>query len=273
MQLVQLQQVLPAFEAAGYAIFAISYDRPADLGGFAERHGITYPLLSDEGSRVIRELGVLDRDLEAHHAAFGGSTKPEQLGVAYPMTFILDASGRVERKLVEENYRLREGGRLLLAQLTGPEPAQPRDTVEGRGREQHLAVRAWIDSPTYFAYQRLGLGVELTIPAGWHTYGPVALAGYQPLEITITSEPSGARVGAFPWPPTSTFRVAGIAEAFAAYEGSIRVAIPVELVIPRGTGDIRLAVEVRSQACSATECLPPSSVVTTLTIPEAPTPQ
>ena len=30
---------------------------------------------------------------------------------------------------------------------------------------------------------------------------------------------------------------------------------------------------IRSQTCNATECLPPSSMVTTLTIPEAPTPQ
>ena len=187
------------------------------------------------------------------------------------MTFVLDGSGRVERKIVEANYRLRQGGRLLFEQLTGEQPADTTDIVEGRAREEHLAVRAWIDAPMYYAYQRLGLHVELTIAPGWHIYGTEVPAGYQPLEIAVTSEPTGARLGAIPWPNTRAFRVDGLDEDFSVYEGSLRLAIPVELIIARGSGDVRLAVEVRSQACSATACQPPSSVRTTLTIPEAPT--
>ena len=202
---------------------------------------------------------------------FDVPTRNEQQGVAYPMTFLLDGSGRVERKIVEANYRLRQGGRLLFEQLTGVQPADATDNVEGRARVEHLAVRAWIDSPTYFAYQRLGLHVDLTIAPEWHVYGPEAPAGYQPLEIAVTGAPPGARLGAIPWPATAPFRVAGLDEDFAVYEGSVGITIPIELIIPRGSGDIRLEVDVRSQACSATECLPPASVRTTIVIPEAPT--
>ena len=49
-------------EAEGIALYAISYDPPDVLAGFAERHGISYPLLSDAGGGPIRELGILNEE-------------------------------------------------------------------------------------------------------------------------------------------------------------------------------------------------------------------
>ena len=40
------------------------------LARFASAHGVTFPLLSDEGSTVIRALGMLDEQVYEHHAAF-----------------------------------------------------------------------------------------------------------------------------------------------------------------------------------------------------------
>ncbi|HEV2009905.1 MAG TPA: protein-disulfide reductase DsbD domain-containing protein [Candidatus Limnocylindria bacterium] len=132
-------------------------------------------------------------------------------------------------------------------------------------------MRAWIDSPTYYTYQRLGLHLELRVAPGWHIYGPAVPAGYQRLDIAVRSEPPGAHLGAIRWPRPMPFRVTGLAEDFAVYEGFLRLAIPIEFVIPRGSGTVRLEVEIRSQACSTTECLPPASVRATIPIPEAPT--
>ena len=61
-QLVQLQRDLPVLKKAGLGLAAISYDSPAVLADFATRQDITFPLLSDQDSRVIGEFGVLDRD-------------------------------------------------------------------------------------------------------------------------------------------------------------------------------------------------------------------
>jgi len=257
---------------AGYAVFAISYDHQAGLHEFATKHGITYPLLSDEGSAVIRALGVLDQDLTDHHAVFAVPTRDEQQGVAYPMTFVLDGSGRVERKIVEANYRVRQGGSLLLEQLAGAHPDMAdMGRIDGASRAEHLAVSAWLDSSTYFAYQRLGLHIKLEIAPGWHLYGPVVPEGYQPVEIAVRSEPSGATLGAIAWPPAAPFHVAGLDEDFAVYEGSIDITIPIEMIIARGSGEVRLEIEIRSQACSATECLPPATAQGALLVPEAPT--
>ncbi len=242
------------------------------MHAFAESHHIEYALLSDLGSRVIRELGILDEDLEAHHAVFGVPTRPEQLGVAYPMTFILDASGRVERKLVEENYRLRYGGDWLMQELLGK--SEPAAALEARttGPLAIVSGRAWLDSLTYFPYQRLGLHLELSIEPSWHVYGPVVPPGYTGLGIAVRSAPEGVRAGAVEWPATSPFHIEGLAEEFSVYEGMIEVVAPLEFILPRNSGIAGVEIGVTFQTCNATECLPPNAIELVLAVPEAPAP-
>ncbi len=250
----------------------MSYDPPDAVRAFADSHRIEYPVLSDVGSQVIRELRILDQDLEAHQAVFGVPTRPEQLGVAYPMTFILDASGRVERKLVEENYRLRYGGDWLVQELLG-EPASP-PTLEARatGPLATVAGRFWIDSTTYFPYQRRSAQLELSIGPGWHVYGPVVPPGYTGLHVAVQSVPEGVRAGAPEWPPTSPFHIEGLDEEFAVYEGTIAIVVPLEFILPRGSGVARVEIRVTFQTCSATECLPPNAIELVLEVAEAPIP-
>jgi peroxiredoxin len=273
MQLVELQGVHAELERAGYAILGITYDAQAGLKAFAEKHGIDYPLLSDDGSRVIRELGILDEDLEAHHARFGVPTRADQHGVAYPMTFVLDEQGRVERKIVEEQYRSRYAGRWLLEELTGVSAgATLPDAQASTASAGIVSARASLDSPRYFAYQRLGLHLELTIASGWHIYGPVVPSGYTGLQIEAESDPPGVMLGTPRWPETRPFRVEGLDELFNVYERTLDVTVPLDFIVNRGSGPVRLEISVRFQACSETECLPPASLALPLTVPEAPVP-
>jgi hypothetical protein len=50
----------PRIDFTNIGLFAISYDAVDALAAFSQRYGITFPLLSDAGSRVIRELGMLN---------------------------------------------------------------------------------------------------------------------------------------------------------------------------------------------------------------------
>jgi DsbC/DsbD-like thiol-disulfide interchange protein len=215
----------------------------------------------------------LDEDLEAHHARFAVQTRADQHGVAYPMTFVLDEGGRVERKIVEEHYRSRYGGSFLVEALTG-QPAVPDTAAVGSSRASTgiVAARAWLDSRTYFAYQRLGLHLELTIEAGWHIYGPETPTGYTGLHIEARSVPEGVRSGAPRWPEPKPFRIAGLDEQFAVYEGTVHLTVPVDFSVNRGSGPVRLEIAIDFQACSERECLPPTSLELSLTVPEAPAP-
>ena len=45
-------------ENSGISVAAISYDSEEVLADFANRRGITFPLLSDDDSSVIRAFGI-----------------------------------------------------------------------------------------------------------------------------------------------------------------------------------------------------------------------
>ncbi len=236
------------------------------LADFAQKHAITFPLLSDEGSGQIKSLGMLDLHLDEHHASFGVTTRDDQRGVAYPMTFVLDTNGRVEGKFVETNYRTRSGAQWLLRLLTGDGVASAGVAVSTRGDVVTAVVR--LDAASYFAYQRLGLHVRLETTPGWHIYGPTAPDGYTPVSIQLANAPAGLSLGEIPWPPTKPFRIEGLSERFEVYEGALELDLPIHFVINRGSGSARFDVRIDIQACSSTECLPPSALVTSFDVPE-----
>lgn len=246
--------------------FAISYDPVPVLADFAKSHAIELPLLSDEGSIQIRALGVLDLHLDEHHATFGVTTRDDQRGVAYPITFVLDTNGRVESKIAETNYRTRNGAQWLLRLLTGDSVASAGVAASTKGDVVAAVVR--LDAAGYFAYQRLGLHVRLETDPGWHIYGPMARDGYTPVSIQLANAPAGLSLGAIPWPPTKPFRIAGLGERFEVYDGALELDIPIHFVINRGSGSARFDVRIDYQACSPTECLPPSALVTSFDVPE-----
>ena len=233
---------------------------------FAQKHAIAFPLLADEGSVQIKALGMLDLDLDEHHAKFGGTTRDDHRGVAYPMTFVLDTNGRVESKFGETNYRMRNGAQWLLRLLTGESVASAGITASTRGDVVSAVVR--LDAASYFAYQRLGLHVRLETATGWHVYGPTAPEGFSSLAIQLANEPVGLSLGEIRWPPTKPFRVEGLTERFEVYEGALELEVPIHFAINRGSGSMRFDVRIEYQACSETECHPPSALVTSFDVPE-----
>ena len=73
---MQLQNAKQRFESQGLKLAAISYDSPAILKDFAERHKIEFPLFADPKSEVIGSFNVLNTEAK-------GMTK----GMAYPGFF------------------------------------------------------------------------------------------------------------------------------------------------------------------------------------------
>ena len=55
---MELQDRLDELDAAGIGVAAISYDPVDVLAEFAERRGITFPLLSDPDSATIEAFGI-----------------------------------------------------------------------------------------------------------------------------------------------------------------------------------------------------------------------
>jgi len=84
----------------------ISYDSATILKRFSTKSAITFPLLSDPGSKTIEAYGI--RNKEA----------PERWnGIPYPGTFIVDAKGIIRSKLFLEGYKDRHAVEALVEAL------------------------------------------------------------------------------------------------------------------------------------------------------------
>jgi hypothetical protein len=230
------------------------------LRGFAEKHGIAYTLLSDEGSKVIRQLGLLNEHVYEHHAAYGVPKRDGHYGVPYPGAFLLDEQGRVIQKRFRQSYRERETGGGILEQGFAVESS--RHGPEVVGQSEGVKVRAYLDSKTYRFFQRLWLRVELTIDAGLHVYGRPVPEGYIPLAIAVAPL-EGLVIGEPRWPAPHPYRVEGLDEELSVYEGNVAVSLP--LTFTQEGADQTLLVSVRYQACSDTDCFLPSTI--TLQVP------
>ena len=256
------------------------------LSVFATEHGISYPLLSDEGSALIRDIGLLNEQIAREN---------EHWGIPYPGSFLLDENGVVVGKRFFQSHRERETGVAILEQGFGlrssmhgrqvkasragayGSAAAETDTGESADgesgtSEQHttelptskeiVSVSAHLDSDTYRWYQRLWLTVELDVAEGFHIYGQPIPAGFHPLAIDVTPI-EGLEVGSPRYPETRPYRVIGIDESFNVYEGSIAISVP--LTFAQKGGDLVVTVQVSYQTCSDTECYPPRAA--TLSVP------
>jgi hypothetical protein len=256
--------VAPALAAEGVALFAISYDAVPILAAFGAEHGIGYPLLSDQGSHVMRRLGLLNPRVQEDHAHYGIAPNPRHADLPYPGVFVLDRDGTIVERRFHESYRERDTGAGLVARTLGllvpggAAAAAPGDVV---------SVRASLDSPSYAFFQQLALMVELRVAPGHHVYAAPVPPGYTALAVDVAPV-AGLVVGEARWPDPRPLAVGG--ERFLVHEGEVRTAVPLTFGAAPGGGDQRVAVTVRYQACSDTACLPPASLRVELPIEEAP---
>lgn len=205
-QLLHLQQHLPAFEAAGVALFAVSYDSVPTLAEFAGEHGITYPLLSDEGSHLIRRLGILN-DL----------VRPDEdvYGIPYPGAYALSASGHVLRKYFYRHYRdrpsplgvLREAfaAEVDLSACAGAEVVRAGLRVTARLADrvlvphQHTPLYVQVAPAVACEVQVTGEGLEvgeplpMTAPGGTAFAVPLLLPSLEQdaIDVAVTVTPVG----------------------------------------------------------------------------------
>ncbi len=90
-------------------VVAISYDPVDTLKGFADKKSLTFPLLSDEGSKTIDAFGI--RNEMMNGKKYGDN---DLSGVPHPGTYVLDKDGVIKAKLFLKKYQERHSGEELL---------------------------------------------------------------------------------------------------------------------------------------------------------------
>lgn len=240
----------------GYGVCSISYDPVDVLREFADRRGITYPMLSDPVSVIIRAFGLLNEEIEPGARDYG---------VPHPVIFFVDRAGTVIRKCMEEQYYHRRALATILA-----DDGEPADlyTVWQVSGEQ-VAIRALTLQREVYPGNRFALLVEVEPAPGLHVYAPGAGAEYRPLSLHTHSQPYAATDEPV-YPAPDGIWTSPLEERVPVYTRPARVRVEVLLGTRRelqpvydAGGTLALTGILSFQACSETACWPPQDVPVT----------
>ncbi len=197
-QLVQLQQVRPALLAAGYEVFAISNDTVDRLAVFATQHAVTFPLLSDEDSAVIRAFGIMNTLVQP-----GEGAHMRWYGIPYPGTYIVDADGVVVDKDFHQHHARRLSGPALLHRVLGTVPGVLPDAPQTAAAGQEVTLTVHLSDPVLRLEVLSTLVCRLDVAPGLHLYADGAPEAFTPAALRLDGD--GLRFGPARWPgPTSS---------------------------------------------------------------------
>ena len=198
---MELQDRAEELRGQGLGVAAISYDSEEALSDFAQRRGISFPLLSDDDSAVITEFGILNTvaaeavgpnkddpavvaDTRKYVSVFGASQNI--VGTPFPGTFMLDAQGRVTSRFFEEFYRERNTTANVMLKLGNG--LSPIAAIEGS--TAHMNITAYPSNSNLTVGTKFSLAVDIEPNEGIHLYAPGADAmGYRVIGLTIDPVP------------------------------------------------------------------------------------
>lgn len=266
-QLVELQQALPLFAEAGIKLYAISYDDVAALEAFAEARGITYDLLADEGSAVIRQFGILN-----HHVG------PEEVpfhGIPFPGTYLVDEDGTITAKAFHRHLAQRESPEGLIDAalgeilLRGNEPSTANEADE-TGISFSMSYRGGGGVSRVGQIRHLVVRAEL--PDGIHIYDEPVPVGMQATTFTLAG-PDGFRLEPAEAPPTEPLELPGVGE-LSVWSDTVDFVIPIWSTsdVPTeidadGVEWATIELDVAYQACDDQTCQLPTSSRLTVAVP------
>jgi hypothetical protein len=250
---VELEQHLDAIRKQGLGVAAISYDSVGALKSFADRQHITYPLLSDPDSKIIRTYDI-----------FNGTVKPgtPAYGIPYPGVYVVDARGMVVSKYFEDDFKERVSTADILAREFGG----PVDVVRGAVEAKHLQITTAASNDIARPGLRIALSIDIEMKPKMHVYAP-GVQGYIPIDWRLDEGGPAAKRHSFEYPHSEMLRLEAIGETVPVYRGHIRIrreitfgqeAVLKPLVSP--TGEVIVTGSFRYQACDDRKCYVPEDV-------------
>lgn len=250
---MQLQQSLPDLDKRGLGLAAVSYDAPATLKAFADRRGITFPLLSDAGSATIRKYGILNTEASG-----------PAVGIPYPGTFVLDSRGIVISRSFEERYEERASALALVARQ-GAGAARKIDTP-------HILLTTSSSDTAAAPGTRISLFLDVTPKPKMHVYTPEQKE-LIPISISLTDD-AAFKTHAAKFPKSEQYFFEPLGETQLVYSKPFRIVQDVTIALTpamrqraRGSGaTLTIAGTLRYQACDDKVCYMPQDVPVSWTI-------
>ena len=281
---MELQGRLEELTRSGIGVAAISYDSREILADFAEKRGITFPLLSDEDSTVITAFGILNTvaaeaigasqddpdvvaDVQKYVAVRGAG--PMMVGTPFPGTFMLDAKGRVESRFFEEFYRERNTTANVMLKL-GIGLSRVA-AIEGSSAQ--LEFTAFPSNSTVSAGSRFSIAVDVRPNPGMHVYAPGAEAmGYRVIGLNLDAN-SNVRYVPVDYPASEIYHFKPLDEFVPVYQRPFRLLQEVVVEASSEAQDslaeldaLTLTGSFNYQACDDEICYLPETVPLSFTL-------
>lgn len=250
------------FDTAGVAVYALSYDEPDALRDFRDAHDITYTLLSDPDSEVIRSFGILNTLIDRDDHPW--------YGIPYPGTYVTDAEGAITHKFFDSNLAVRAGPEQLLRAARG-QPILQAEADEAAPEAVQVSVA--LEGSTLATAVQRDLVVRFSVPEGRHVYGHPASQGSVAVDVVLDDDD---RLVQRPIvrPEGELHTLAGTGESFQVHHDRFELRLP--LTVNSAAGDdaaeITVSGEVRWQCCDDEVCDIPTSQRFELTLPLAESP-
>jgi hypothetical protein len=250
---VELQQHLEAIRTEGLGVAAISYDSIGALKNFADRQQITYPLLSDPDSKIIRAFDILNETTKLGTLTYG---------IPYPGVYIVDAQGKVVSKYFEDDYKDRVSTADILARQFGA----PVDAARGVSETKHLQITTAASNDIARPGLRIALSLDIELKPGMHVYAP-GVQGYIPIDWQLEEGGPAAKRHAFKYPASEMLRLEAIGETVPVYRGRVRIVREIIFgqeaalkPLVTANGELIVKGSFRYQACDDRKCYVPQDV-------------
>lgn len=250
------------FDAAGIAVYALSYDEADALRDFRDAHGITYTLLSDPDSDVIRSFGILNTLIDP--------TDHPWYGIPYPGTYVVNAQGTITHKFFDNNLAVRVGPEQLLLATQGEHIFEsPVD----ESTPDAVAVSVSLDGESLASVVQKDLVVRFNVPSGRHVYADPAPRGSVAVDVMVDENRQLVQRPLIR-PISKSHTLAGTGETFQVHDGVFELRLPLTVNSALGSGPREVVVsgEVRWQSCDDKVCDIPTSQRFELKLPVADAP-
>ena len=248
---MELQSQYDELKRRGLGLAAISYDPVETLEKFSTERGITFPLIADAGSAIIKRYGLLNTTVEPGTRSYG---------VPFPGTFRLDRAGVVRSRYFEEAYQERNTAASILVR-EGATPFGPAMSVETR----HLRLTAALSDPAVSAGTRLSMTVDIEPRPAMHVYAP-GKHSYQVISVMLDPQP-WLKAAPATYPASEIYHFVPLDERIEVYSKPFRLTQHVTIL---ATPDVRkllaamksvtITGKVNYQACDDTLCYSPQSI-------------
>ena len=256
---MELQRRYDDIKAQGLGLIAVSYDTPETLKTFADRRGITFPMVSDHRSVIIKQYGLLNETMDP---------KTPYYGVPYPGTFLLDTNGVVTARYFEDAYQERN----TVASILARQGLTSTGGIVSTSNTVHVAVSASVSDADVAPGKRISLVFDVAPKTNMHVYAPGKHA-YQVIRVVLDPQP-WLKVHATRYPASEVYELKALNERVEVYSKPFRLVQDVTILATgeaqrflNGTPTVTLAGTLEYQACDdrvayAREKLPVSFTLT-----------